>query len=275
MRRARTFPWPRIRPYRALLRGQGVLFAGRSSADCITNMSGFDLRQAQPGLRTPDQTLVTNDLSGGQKIICCHGSNFAWIYTPYGDSFTVNMGKISGSSVKAYWLDVRTGAITYIEAKSAAHLIYLGHKTRWPSLSPSRRCSPPSARWLRVLLPTTNGPARSAGHQWHVCRRYQRRLHRRRVHDADDRNIGQTNEICSSCGTSCLFRWRSNACTNLFACRRAEMQNRRLQRRHFHRHFARHQSKRSVNTPGSASRPASATEPLSSPTAGVLTHSLN
>jgi hypothetical protein len=76
------------------------------------------LLTARPGLRTPDQTLVTNDLSGGQKIICCHGSNFAWIYTPYGDSFTVNMGKISGSSVKAYWLDVRTGAITYIEALS-------------------------------------------------------------------------------------------------------------------------------------------------------------
>jgi transposase InsO family protein len=37
----------RIRPYRVLLREQGVLFAARSSADCITNMSGFDLRQAQ------------------------------------------------------------------------------------------------------------------------------------------------------------------------------------------------------------------------------------
>src|ERR1700737_4152423 len=46
MIRARTFPWPRIRPYRALLRGQSVSFAVRSSADCITNMSGFDLRQA-------------------------------------------------------------------------------------------------------------------------------------------------------------------------------------------------------------------------------------
>src|SRR6202022_2904803 len=47
MRRARTYPWIRIRPYRVLLRGQGVFFAVRSLADCITNMSGFDLRQAQ------------------------------------------------------------------------------------------------------------------------------------------------------------------------------------------------------------------------------------
>src|SRR5260221_5903685 len=47
MRRARTCPWIRIRPYRVLLRGQGVFFAVQSSADCITNMTGFDLRQAQ------------------------------------------------------------------------------------------------------------------------------------------------------------------------------------------------------------------------------------
>ena len=47
MGRARTCPWIRTRPYRALLRGQGVFFAAQSSADCITNMSGFDLRQVQ------------------------------------------------------------------------------------------------------------------------------------------------------------------------------------------------------------------------------------
>jgi transposase InsO family protein len=33
-------------PHRVLLRGQGVFFAAQSSADCITNTSGFDLRQA-------------------------------------------------------------------------------------------------------------------------------------------------------------------------------------------------------------------------------------
>src|SRR5260370_1301544 len=48
MRRARTCRWLRMRPYRVLLRGQGVFFAARSSADCITSMAGFDLRQAHP-----------------------------------------------------------------------------------------------------------------------------------------------------------------------------------------------------------------------------------
>jgi uncharacterized protein DUF4038/collagenase-like protein with putative collagen-binding domain len=73
------------------------------------------LLTARPAFRTPDQTLVTNDLSGGRKIICCRGADFAWIYTPHGDGFTANMGKISGSSAKAYWFDVRTGAVTYID----------------------------------------------------------------------------------------------------------------------------------------------------------------
>ncbi len=45
--RARTCPWIRMRPYRVLLRGQGVFFAAQSSAGCITNISRFDLRQAQ------------------------------------------------------------------------------------------------------------------------------------------------------------------------------------------------------------------------------------
>jgi hypothetical protein len=40
-----------MRPYRGPLREQGVFFAVQSSADCITNMSGFDLRQAQAFLQ--------------------------------------------------------------------------------------------------------------------------------------------------------------------------------------------------------------------------------
>src|SRR4051794_1836206 len=49
MRRARTYRWTRMRPYRARFRGQGVFFAFQSRAGCITNIFGFDLRQAQLG----------------------------------------------------------------------------------------------------------------------------------------------------------------------------------------------------------------------------------
>ena len=36
-----------MRPYRARFREQGVFFAFQSWAGCITNIFGFDLRQAQ------------------------------------------------------------------------------------------------------------------------------------------------------------------------------------------------------------------------------------
>jgi hypothetical protein len=55
-----------MRPYRARFREQGVFFAFQSWAGCITNIFGFDLRQAQLKLLkkmafVPDK-LVTDDL---------------------------------------------------------------------------------------------------------------------------------------------------------------------------------------------------------------------
>ena len=50
MRCARTYRYPTMRPYRARFSEQGVFFAFQSWAGCITNIFGFDLRQAQhPG----------------------------------------------------------------------------------------------------------------------------------------------------------------------------------------------------------------------------------
>ncbi|MBB6635120.1 DUF4038 domain-containing protein [Cohnella thailandensis] len=71
------------------------------------------LIESRPFLeRVPDQSLVTNALTGGDHIRCTRGTSYAMIYarTP----FTVNMGKISGSTVTAYWYDPRTGANTLI-----------------------------------------------------------------------------------------------------------------------------------------------------------------
>jgi len=44
----RIYLWRRMRRSRGPLRGQGVFFAAQFSAGYIPNMSGFDLRQAQP-----------------------------------------------------------------------------------------------------------------------------------------------------------------------------------------------------------------------------------
>src|SRR5664280_3290000 len=47
MRCGRTYRWTRMHRHRALFRELGIFFAVRSWAGCITNMFGFDLRQAQ------------------------------------------------------------------------------------------------------------------------------------------------------------------------------------------------------------------------------------
>jgi hypothetical protein len=60
-----------------------------------------ELLDARPFFCAPDQTLVTDDLSGAQHIAACKRSDYAFIYTPYGDTFRVNFAKISGASVKA------------------------------------------------------------------------------------------------------------------------------------------------------------------------------
>src|ERR1019366_3563164 len=52
MRCGRTYRWTRMHRHRALFRELGTFFAVRSWAGCITNMFGFDLRQAQRALRS-------------------------------------------------------------------------------------------------------------------------------------------------------------------------------------------------------------------------------
>jgi lipoprotein signal peptidase len=83
-----------MRPYRVLLRGQGVFFAAQSSAGCITNISGFDLRQAQPSGRpilAMGLTLILGGALGnmldrariGSVIDFVHVSYKAWSFAAF------------------------------------------------------------------------------------------------------------------------------------------------------------------------------------------------
>ena len=60
-----------MRPYRARFREQGVFFGFQSWAGCITNMFGFDLRQAQvQNIRqvTSPQEVVSHIRNASQLI---------------------------------------------------------------------------------------------------------------------------------------------------------------------------------------------------------------
>ena len=74
------------------------------------------LIESRPFLaRVPDQSLVTDSLQNGEYIAATRGDDYAFIYSGHGRPFTVNMGKISGEKVKAYWYNPRTGTSFYLD----------------------------------------------------------------------------------------------------------------------------------------------------------------
>lgn len=74
-----------------------------------------DLMLSRPFLsRVPDQSLVEDMYSGADTIRATRGDDYAFIYAATGRTFTVNLGKISGPAVVAWWFDPRTGEATRI-----------------------------------------------------------------------------------------------------------------------------------------------------------------
>jgi Protein of unknown function (DUF4038)/Putative collagen-binding domain of a collagenase len=60
--------------------------------------------------RVPDQSLIVNPLEGADHIAATRGDGYLFVYSAQGRPFTVNLGKISGDRVKAWWFNPRNGA---------------------------------------------------------------------------------------------------------------------------------------------------------------------
>jgi hypothetical protein len=65
--------------------------------------------------RVPDLTLVGDPLNGVDRIAATRGDGYAFIYSAQGRKFTVNLGKISGERLKAWWYNPRTGTSQMID----------------------------------------------------------------------------------------------------------------------------------------------------------------
>lgn len=69
-----------------------------------------ELMESRPvASRVPDQSLVTDALDGANHISAARGEDYAFIYDAQGRPFTVNMGKVSGERIKAWWFNPRSG----------------------------------------------------------------------------------------------------------------------------------------------------------------------
>jgi len=58
---ARIYPWRKMHRSRAPSIAPGTFFVAQSWADCITNMPGFNLRQAQDAMHAPMQLSELED----------------------------------------------------------------------------------------------------------------------------------------------------------------------------------------------------------------------
>lgn len=102
------------------------------------------LLEASPFLaRIPDQALLIGDAGAGVdhlRATRASDGGYALVYSPTGRPFTVDLGKISGERVSAYWYDPRTGA---------AH-----DAGAWPAGVPQTFSPPSSGRgadWVLML----------------------------------------------------------------------------------------------------------------------------
>ncbi|MBN2271192.1 MAG: glycoside hydrolase family 140 protein [Sedimentisphaerales bacterium] len=73
-----------------------------------------NLMESRPFIsRVPDSGiggLIAGDPgSGAEHISATRGEDYAFIYLPYGQNVKAALGKISGTKVKAWWFDPRTG----------------------------------------------------------------------------------------------------------------------------------------------------------------------
>lgn len=86
----------------------------RSGAASLIHLRNLML--SRPFLsRVPDQSIINgNPGSGANHLQATRGDGYLFVYAPTGQNFTINMGKISGSNVKAWWYEPRNGTNIYI-----------------------------------------------------------------------------------------------------------------------------------------------------------------
>jgi Protein of unknown function (DUF4038)/Putative collagen-binding domain of a collagenase len=110
--------WQMYSPYRPAVNGPHVFWQDALELPAANQMKFVRrLMESRPMLeRVPDQSLVVeNNLGAAERIQATRGSDYAFIYAATGKSFTVNLGKISGTTLNAYWFDTRKGEVKVLE----------------------------------------------------------------------------------------------------------------------------------------------------------------
>lgn len=87
------------------------------------------LIESRPMLdRVPDQSLITNALGANDRIQATRGKDYVFVYSAQGKPITINMSKISGKEVTAFWYNPKNG-----ENKQIGKFPNKGQQTFTPS----------------------------------------------------------------------------------------------------------------------------------------------
>jgi Protein of unknown function (DUF4038)/Putative collagen-binding domain of a collagenase len=109
--------WQMYSPYRPAVNNPRVFWQEALDLPAATQMQHVRrLLESRPMLdRLPDESLIVeNNLDVAERIQATRGKDYAFIYTAKGREITVNMGKVSGEKIMAYWFDPRNGSVKEI-----------------------------------------------------------------------------------------------------------------------------------------------------------------
>jgi hypothetical protein len=105
-----------------------VFHARKSWREAVEMKGAWDMKilkdlvmSRDPLSRRPDQGLIVSGQSGGgAHLRAIRGNGYAYLYTPYGKSFTIRMDRIGSGTLKASWLNPRDGSTQIIGEFSAS-----------------------------------------------------------------------------------------------------------------------------------------------------------
>jgi hypothetical protein len=124
--------WQMFAPHRTPVNGPHFPWYVAVDLPGATQMKYLrNLIESRPLLeRVPDQAIITNALGANDRIQATRGKDYIFIYSSQGKPFTVNMGKISGAEVTAYWYNPKNG-----ESKEAGRFANKGQQNFTPPSS--------------------------------------------------------------------------------------------------------------------------------------------
>ncbi len=111
--------WQMYSPYRPAVNGPHVYWQEALDLPGAGQMKYVrKLMESRPALdRVPDQSLIVeNDYWAAERIQATRGKDYLFVYSAAGKPFTVNLGKISGETLRAYWYNPRKGEATQLES---------------------------------------------------------------------------------------------------------------------------------------------------------------